>query len=185
MLHILQAKKVPADRSPITIAGDVCEQPFAELFDLVILPFQGLSELADESDHDRLLAETSRVLRPGGRFICTTHNPAVRQRTVDGEWHELGTFPTPDGGRLALALRTERVGESRVRGRQQVRRIDRDGRVQETREVGLEFSLPQPEDLLSKAAAAGLEVVETLGDYDEGPWDEATSPCFIVTFRKP
>jgi SAM-dependent methyltransferase len=176
----LRARKLAAD----VVCADVGRLPLTGPFEVVMLPFQGFTELVGADLQRRMLNEVARVLAPGGRFVCTSHNPAVRGAMIDGEWHELGRFTDDAGRTLVLSLRTQHGARPRVvEGAQRIEILDCGGRQIEARTVALEFSLIPPAQIVKMATAAGLTVIEQLGDYAGSPFDEATSPAFIAVFE--
>ncbi len=72
--------------SDVTVTvGDARCLPFAdEAFDAVVFAFNGLDFIHPEADRFRAVREIARVLRPGGVFIFSSHNP-------------LGTLLSPRG----------------------------------------------------------------------------------------
>jgi hypothetical protein len=54
-------------------------------------------EIIDPADQRAALDAVFSPLEPGGRFICTLHNPAVRRRSVDGVLRLVGSVPGADG----------------------------------------------------------------------------------------
>jgi SAM-dependent methyltransferase len=69
---------------------------------LALLPFQSFAELLTPEDQRAALAAIAAHLAPGGRFVCTLHNPPVRRRTVDGQMRLVGTFPLSGRGATLL-----------------------------------------------------------------------------------
>jgi len=86
MLAVLQEKLGRLRNNCRLVCADARSIPLDGAFDLVLLPFQGFSELVDDRERREVLEEVRRVLLPRGRFVCTLHNPRVRLRTVDGSW---------------------------------------------------------------------------------------------------
>lgn len=185
MLSRLAGKLERRGLAATLVCGNACALPFDGVFEQVLLPFQGFCELVSEEEQRRALARVAAALLPGGRFVCTTHNPAVRSRTIDGAWHRFGEFPDERGGKLVLSLRT-RFGERPdvVVGRERIERIDAGGRLREERVVDLTFSLVSADRLVHLARRAGLRLVELLGDYAGSPYDAASSPCVVAIFEK-
>ncbi len=99
MLKVLRHKLEFEDLSAQLVCADVCSLPFLGGFDLVILPFQGFTELVGAYYQRRVFQEAARVLPVGGCFVCTSHNPGFRSTTIDGEWHEIGRFSGAKGSR--------------------------------------------------------------------------------------
>jgi SAM-dependent methyltransferase len=185
MLSVL-ARKVEALRSTASvICANVCSLPLREGFRMVVLPFQGFTELVGEDEQLRMLAEVSRLLPEKGRFVCTSHNPTVRTRTIDDQWREIGRFPCEDGKTLVLSLKTrlaERLGV--VEGTQKIEILDQCGRFINRRMIELEFSLVAPQSIIDMADTQGLQVAELYGDYQGNPYDEDTSQCFVALFER-
>jgi len=185
MLAVLARKLNEARRHAGLVCADVCRLPFAPSFSLAVLPFQGLTELLSEHDRRLLFESVHRALRAGGRFICTSHNPPVRARTIDGAWHEAGVSVTADGGSLRLSLHTEPVHGGRgARGQQRLERLAADGSPVEVRVVDLEFSLPPVAEIVSLAEQAGFRCVSLLGDYAGAPFEEPSSAVIIAILEK-
>ena len=185
MLAVLARKQRGRTPHARLVCGDVCSLPLATGFELVVLPFRGFSELVGESTQLAALAETARVLRPGGTFICTAHNSVVRAAAADGRWHELGRYHGRQDQTVALHLKTalsDRPGV--VVGEQRVEVLDAHGRDVERRSVALEFSLVSPAVLVEMARSVGLAAARMLGDWDGAPFDETSSPTLIAIFEK-
>jgi SAM-dependent methyltransferase len=185
MLAVLTGKLRSEKLSARLVCADVCSLPFGEQFALVILPFQGFTELVGAESQGRIFEEAARALSPGGRFICTSHNPAVRSATIDGEWHEIGRFRLPMGRVLVLRLRTSHADRPGVvEGTQLIEIIDQDGKTIETREIDLEFSLVAPQRVVRLAVSAGFRPLRWFGDYRQAAFDEDSSPVLIIEFEK-
>lgn len=193
MLAVLRRKLLErglAARKIHLVCADARQIPLRWVFDLILLGFQGFSELITEEEQRQTLAAAARRLAPGGRFVCTLHNPRARLRTLDGAWHQVGRFPAPDsgapgtglgGGSLVVRVRGRFDPASRlVTGTQQVEVRDREGSLRIRRSVPLRFSLLEAGPFIELAHAAGLEVLELLGDDRGAPYDPAQSPAIVA-----
>ena len=97
------------------VCADVCALPLQGPYGLVIIPFHSFAELTQADDRRATLQEIRRVLAPGGRFICTLHNPSVRTSTLDGDDSMLGTFQRFDApGQLELWVRGTLDARARI-----------------------------------------------------------------------
>ena len=175
MLSVL-ARKTPVR----AICADVHALPFrARRFRAAILPFQGLSELVDRADRAALFAEVVRML--DGLFICTTHNPAVRLRTLDGAWHSAGVSRSDDGRAVEVSVRgTCKAGI--VTGEQRVLVRNACGATVRDELLPLRFALPELSEVLDLGAANGMTLRSVEGNYDGAPFDGETSPVIVATF---
>ena len=185
MLAKLRGKLVERRLRAATVCADVRRLPFREQFSLVLLPFQGLTELAQPQDQLAMFRAVADCLKPGGRFVCTSHNPVVRLRSVDDTWHEVGQFIRSGGGTILVALRTRFDGETlNVVGQQRLVVTDASGSTS-VLTTELRFALPSLADVTTLAHAVGLHVVSVLGDYGGRPFDDTSSPALIVLLEKP
>lgn len=185
MLRVLRRKT--ADQSHIrVVCADVCALPLRSGFDLVIVPFNSLAEVIERDDRRLLMAEVWRALIPGGRFVCTLHNPVVRLRTLDGRQRELGSFELPDGGRLEVSV-TGTVGtKSGVATSDQIfRRFNRKGKLLEERRQSVRFGMVARSEVELMAERQGFRMVELVGDYDGAEFDYENSPFMIWQFQRP
>lgn len=167
------------------VCADVCTLPLEPPFELIVLPFQGFTELVGEESQRRLFLEAARLLPVGGRFICTSHNPRERMATIDGRWRELGRFRDGSGREVALHLKASMSDRPGVaEGVQRIEIREPEGGLLESRRFGLQFSLVSSDTLAGLAAPAGLRLVDLLGDYGGGPYEEGSSPCLIAVLEK-
>lgn len=67
-------------------------------FDAVVFPYNGLDYLHSIESRQQALAEVRRVLRPGGTFLMSTHNPRAVTRLPSTEGHR-----RPTARQLAVA----------------------------------------------------------------------------------
>jgi SAM-dependent methyltransferase len=97
MLDVLSRKLRARGLRADVLCADVCQLDLRARFQLALLPFQSFMEIVGEMRQRQALSAAFACLVPGGRFICTMHNPAVRRAQVDGRLHVVGRFPTRDG----------------------------------------------------------------------------------------
>jgi SAM-dependent methyltransferase len=181
MLAEFQEKAKQEQLAGKLVCADVGALPFAGAFDLVLWPFHGLSELSAPEEQRRAVEEAGRVMAPGGRFVCTLHNPEVRLRSIDGKWHRLGTIDLTEGqGKIVFSARFEFDPESRlVSGVQRFEELDDEGKLLEERSLPVRFSLPSRSAFETMIENAGLEVQQFFGSYSKEPFAAKDSPYMI------
>jgi SAM-dependent methyltransferase len=162
--------------------ADVCHLQLRTSFHLAILPFQSFMEIVGEERQRKALSAVSGCLAPGGRFICTLHNPAVRRASVDGLLRLVGKYATPDGTLTVSGF--EHGGRPLVTGLQFFEFFGDDGRLRRKRALRMEFELVEKERFESMATAAGFRVVQLFGDYDRSAFDPVRSPVMIWVLEK-
>jgi SAM-dependent methyltransferase len=97
MLDVLRRKLVARDLQAEILCRNVTRLDLPARYALALMPFQAFMEVVDESEQRATLRSVFACLRPGGHFICTLHNPAIRRRQVDGTLRAVGSFPSYDG----------------------------------------------------------------------------------------
>ena len=186
MLAVLSRKLAARGLHADVVHADVRALALPAAFDLALLPFNAFMELVTEADQRAALAAVAACLRPGGRFVCTLHNPAVRKRRITGEPESLGAYPMPGTGRCLTVTGAYHLASdpSIVRGVQVYVEADADGRVCRRVELGVVFRLIEPAELGHMAIQSGFELVELFGNYDRSPFDPSSSPFLIGRFRR-
>lgn len=155
-------------------------------YTLALLPFQSFGELVEPRDQRLALQRIAEHLTPGGRFICTLHNPRVRTAGVDGQLRLLGAFPMPDtGGTLALwTVQQPDADPAVVRALQFYELYDSEGRMTAKRMLDVRFRLVERAEFLELATAAGFSVEDLYGDYDRTPFDDEHSPFMLWVLKR-
>lgn len=182
MLARLRAKLAARGLAASLVEADVCRMALPRRdYALAILPFQSFAELLTPDDQRAALDRVAAHLGPGGRFICTLHNPGPRRRTVDGQLRLLGTFPLADRPATLLLWSVQQPMPDApvVRAQQFYEIYDADGRLEQKLWLEARFRLVARAEFEALAAAAGFRVAALYGDYDRAPYHEDTSPYMI------
>jgi SAM-dependent methyltransferase len=182
MLEVLSRKLKQRGLHADIICADVCRLSLPAQFELAILPFQAFMEIIGEENQRAALAEVFKCLVPGGRFVCTLHNPAIRRKQVDGVLRLVGHFPT-EGGTLVVSG-FEQGGKPVVSRQQFFEFFDADGRLLEKRLLQMKFAFVEKDEFEQMAQSAGFHVAQLYGSYDRDPFDPAQSPVMIWRLEK-
>ncbi|MGB5160934.1 MAG: class I SAM-dependent methyltransferase [Thermoanaerobaculia bacterium] len=185
MLEVLKKKLEKGDLRAGVVCCDVRRLPFRCRFRTGIWPFHGISELDEAADRQQALRELRGVMQEDALLIITLHNPAIRQRSIDGKWHDHGTFRHLDGnGSVALSSRLEVDAEDgAIVGVQRVEQISDAGETVAVQEIPLRFALPSHPEIEAELQAVGFEVEELYGDYDASVFDDRECPHMIWKLR--
>lgn len=183
MLEVLSRKLSERGLRAQVEVADVCLLDLATRFQLAVLPFQSFMEIVGEPRQRQALAAVFACLVPGGRFICTLHNPAVRRRQVDGALRIVGRFPIQDGSLVVSGFETG--GNPVVNRVQFFELFGSDGSLRSKSLLPMDFELIARDHFESMARDAGFDVVELFGNYDRSPFDAGTSPVMIWVLQKP
>jgi SAM-dependent methyltransferase len=156
MLEVLSRKLKQRGLHAGIHCADVCRLDLPARFDLAILPFQAFMEIIGEEDQHTALAAVFKCLTPGGRFICTLHNPAIRRKQVDGLLRLVGQFRTERGALLVTGF--EQGGNPVVSRQQFFEFFDDKGRLLEKRLLEMKFAFVEKETFERMAQSAGFRV---------------------------
>jgi SAM-dependent methyltransferase len=174
----IRERGLPAD----VLCADVCALELPQKFDLALVPFQAFMEIIGEERQREALAAVYKCLRPGGRFVCTMHNPPVRARQIDGIRRYIGGFPY-ENGTLAVSG-FEQGGKPVVARTQFFEFFDAQGRLAWTRMLPMEFEMIERDDFERMAVDAGFRVEQLYGNYERAEFDPENSPVMIWMLEK-
>lgn len=121
-------------------------------------------------------------MAPGGRFLCTLHNPAVRRAQVDGVLRVVGSFPAESGTLVVSGF--EQGGRPVVKRLQFFELFGPDGRLLWKRLLPMEFAFVEKDAFEEMARGAGFRVTGLFGSYDRAPFDPERSPVMIWSLAK-
>ncbi len=182
MLDVLSRKLRERGLRADVYCSDVCRLSLPARFALAILPFQSFMEIVGEDNQRAVLAAVFACLTPGGRFICTLHNPAVRRTQVDGVLRLVGRFPIPDGTLVVSGF--EQGGQPIVTRLQFFEFFAPDGSIRRKQLLPMEFALVEKQDFESMTRDIGFRVAQLYGDYDRTPFGPERSPVMIWVLEK-
>ena len=183
MLDVLAKKLAERGLTAEVRCADACRLELPPRFALAILPFQSFMEFVGEERQRAVLAAAFACLRPGGRFICTMHNPAVRRQQVDGALRLVGSFPF-EGGSLVVSG-VEQGGRPVVTRLQFFESYGPDGRLAWKRLLPMQFAFVERDDFEAMAVGAGFRVAELYGDYERAAFDPDSSPVMVWVLDRP
>jgi len=154
------------------LQGDMRQVPLQESFDAVVNLFTSFGYFEDDADNERVIAEISRLLRPGGKFIIDFLNPdyVTKQLVPKSERKEGNTW--------IKEIRT--VDETYVR-KQII--LHQDGEPMK-REYSERVRLYRLSQFKQMARQHEIVIERVFGDYDKSVYDEQHSPRMIMVGYK-
>jgi len=184
MLAVLRGKLTERGLNIPVHQADVRNFDLGRTFPQVILPFQAFPELTQPTDQRAALTAIYRHVAPGGTFICTLHNPAVRRQSID-EAYRLAARVPYNGGQLMVWL-LQRMDTTDVAEVLEFFEIyDADGAMTDKRTSSLRFHLLKGADFEAMATDSGFIVADVYGNYERGPFQPGTSPFMIYKLQRP
>lgn len=182
MLDVLARKLKERGLHAELRCADACHLQPQTSFQLAILPFQSFMEIVGEERQRQVVRAVFACLTPGGRFVCTLHNPVVRRTQVDGVLRIVGRFPTQDGTLVVSGF--EQGGCPIVTRLQFFEFFANDGQLRSKLLLPMEFAFVEKDHFESMARDAGFRVLELYGDYDRSAFDPMRSPVMIWVLQK-
>ncbi len=182
MLSVLSGKLRDRGLKARIVCADVCELDLPQKYEVVLFPFHSFMEIVGAERQRAVLSAVYACLKPGGRFICTLHNPAVRRRQVDGVQRRVCRVPFGTGALVVSGIETG--GDPVVQRLQFFEFFDSQSKRSERKVLRMAFQLVEYEEFVSLASYAGFAVVDVFGDYGRGVFDAATSPAMIWILEK-
>jgi SAM-dependent methyltransferase len=182
MLDVLSRKLASRGLQADVRLADVRHLDLPPSFELAVLPFHAFMELVSEDDRRKTLAAVAAALVPGGRFICTLHNPAPRRASVDGVLRAVGAYPVDDG--ILVVSGFEQGGHPVVRRQQFFELFGHDGRLEWKRLLPMEFALVERAEFEGMARSAGFRVAALYGSYERAEFDPPTSGYMIWVLER-
>lgn len=182
MLDVLSRKLRERGLNAEVLCADICELELRTRYQLALLPFQAFMEITGEARQRQALASVLACLAPGGRFICTMHNPAVRRAQVDGTLRLVGRFAIPDGSLVVSGF--EQGGHPLVKRLQFFEFFNSDGSLRSKQLLPMEFELVEKDHFEAMAQDAGFQVRALYGNYDRASFDAGRSPVMIWVLQR-
>ncbi len=143
----------------VVLRADARQLPFAnDSLDVVLNLFNSFGYCQLEADNQRILTESARVLRPGGKFLLETRNRP----------HQIMFAPrylpmeTADGQRFILRCQYDRAAHRLISEWRQTE----DGPVVHRASIRL-YGIDELDEMM---AAAGLRKTAIYGDYEATPF---------------
>lgn len=185
MLDVLSDKILLRHYPVQLVRMDITELDLGKEFGLILLPFHALSEITTAEGQRQALERIAAHLEPGGVFICTLQNPAVRLREADGCQRVMGVY-TAGGGRQLVVSYTNRYDAATglVSGFQFYELYTTLNVLVEKRFLPITFRPISRQEFEGMLEGLPLEVEALYGDYNYGPFDEETSGFMVYKLRK-
>src|SRR3989344_949395 len=160
--------------NPTFREGDMRDLPFEAEFDVALNLFTAFGYFEEEADDQAFLNTVAKSLKPNGKFFMDFIN---RDRLIR-EWQKTnwGILST---GLIACQVRELDFAKSRERCKRIL--IYPDGTRQETVHYLRLYTL---RELILMCKQAGLELVETFGDFDGSPASFHSKRVILITQKR-
>jgi SAM-dependent methyltransferase len=166
---------------------DICRLDLPKKFPLAILPFHSFMHIVSPDDQRKAFERIHRHLLPGGTFILTLRNPALRKQAVDGQYHLMHKRPLEDGSGSLLVWIQENFDPTDpqvVAALEFFEEYDPRGVMVSKRLLELCFRFSGREEIETLAQAAGFRVKALYGDYEWGEFQAESSLFMIWLFER-
>lgn len=185
MLAVLE-KKVTENGLECSIHNmDITELALKEKYDLIMLPFNSLSEIVDKEKHQKTLNGINQHLSDKGVFICTMHNPQIRLKTIDGVLRFMGKYHLENERTLVMTYVFNYNKDTQiVSGLQFYEVYDKANTLIWKRNLDVNFYLFEKEEFERLIEHSGFKVVDLYGDYSYSSFDDKVSPFIIWKLKK-
>ena len=168
--------------------GDMCELELQKKFDMIIIPFHSFAHVTSPDDQQKALDHIYQHLLPGGIFICSLGNPALRQQAIDGQLRLLRKYPLVEtqGTLLLWTVESNNDDDNQiVEALQFYEEYDVKGVLTSKRILELHFRLSNKDEIEKLAENAGFKVKAFYGDYSHAEFDPKSSPFMIWLMERP
>lgn len=165
------------------LCQDVCELEIDETFDLVMIPFNSISEIVDREKRKKAIQRIYEHLKTGGVFLCTLYNPEYRKKTADGNLKSLGKYNIENNKTLIVSYYNNySVSDSLLNGTQYYEIYDEANKLIEKRFMDIQCVLMSEIEITEMCEAAGFALKEIYGDYSFSPFtaDSMFMNCVFV-----
>jgi SAM-dependent methyltransferase len=181
MLAVLRRKLHERGLSAPVYEMDATSFSLAHKFELIVIPFNAFLEITDPGAQQKTLATIRAHLTASGRLICTLHNPAIRLKSIDEQFHLRGQYALPDKQGTFSVSSLERYDPLTrlVTGTQLYEVHGPDGVLQVKWSMDLKFCLHGCETFRALVEMQGYRVVALYGDYARSAFQSETSPFMI------
>lgn len=167
-----EARKADVDERVTWVHGDMRRVPLQRTFDAVVNLFTSFGYFSKNEENFSVLQEIARVLKPGAPFIIDYLNPEYVSRHL---------VPRSERKESGLII----VEERRIENDSVVKHIsiqdDAKGENRTYEERVKLYPLPTMEKMIRDA---GLSLLQVFGDYDQTPYDAASSKRMILVGAK-
>lgn len=164
---------------------DITELSLQENYELIIIPFNSLSEIIDKGKHKKTLNKIYDHLTDTGEFICTMHNPKIRLKTIDGSLRLMGHYQIENEQTLIIQYVSNYNNMTQiVSGFQFYEIYDKEYDLIGKKYLDINFYLFQKGEFELLIEESGFKIVDIYGDYSYTKYEQETSPYIIWKLKK-
>ncbi len=168
------------------VEADICRFELGRKFPLIIIPFQSLSELVSQDDHEAAFRQVRAHLSSGGRFIVTIRNPAQQQAFHSNTLQKVGEYPCPGSKKkLLFYMKRSYSGKTHVGTAYQLyKECDAAGKIVSKKVFRNKYYVFGKGEVENLAKRAGFAVLKKYGSYSWEPLGKNSQFAIFVLGRK-
>ena len=183
-LEMLQRAKQPSTSAPSYICMDMAQMAFKVNFDHILIPYNTLNLLKEESLIKRCLKQTHRYLKPQGSLLLQLHIPDQEIIQMKGEKRfQFQMFPLRhcQGKLIKETLRNYNTDSQTIHleERYRVRPIDNSG-SREDFSHSLNLAAFSVERWISILQQCGFQNLSLIGDYNSRPFQIEDDSILLI-----
>lgn len=164
---------------------DITQLSLKEKYDLILIPFNSLSEILETEKHQKTINRVYEHLTDTGVFICTMHNPNIRLKTVDGMLRLMGRYQIENESILIIQYVFSYDKSTQiVSGLQLYEIYDKDNSLIWKKYLDVNFYLFHKLEFEQLIEKSGFKIIDVYGDYSYSSFEDETSPFIIWKLKK-
>lgn len=163
--------------------SDIRKLAFENVYDLIIIGFNSLSEIIDENDRELILKEIYSNLSSNGEFVFSLYNPIYRRKYINNALSLVNEYER-NNEKILFFISSNEDENSIVDVTQLYEFYNPEGFLTNKRLLKIKFKLISKEDIERIIVKTGFVIKEIFGNYNEDSFNGDTSPFMLYMLTK-